>query len=189
MDAWNLPAPPSRTWFGLDRRLIPGFALVVAIVLLWSTILPAINEAVEQGEIPAGTTVKMSRGVSFSPAAGWVFSGAPFPGARDIEVSESGLTFAVHVSEFNGSSRALLSRIETVQDSFKVSGPVKSFNVNGVDGSAQERYGASSKGALFTLVKDGVGVSVVVDGPAALVDASTRDVGGMVASIRFGATS
>ena len=46
-------------------------------------------------------------------------------------------------------------------------------------------YGPESLGAVFAFVSEGIGVTVFVDGPPALVRQRTQDVGAMIASIRF----
>jgi len=187
---WELErrTPPEHRFLGLDRRYIAPLALVVFVWLLWAVVAPAVNEAISRDEIPAGTTAELPNDVTFSPAAGWVYTAPSFPGVQSLELFKGGATFTIRSGRFEGTSAELLKRVKDADDD-KVSfeGPVRFVPLaGGVRGVAQSTYRADSEGAYFAFAHDGVGVTVVVDGPTGAVDTPTEDIAAMIASIRFG---
>jgi hypothetical protein len=191
MKAWELDqrTPPEHRFLGLDRRYIAPLLLVVVVWLLWAVIAPAANEAISRDEIPAGTTAELPNDVTFSPAAGWVYAAPPFPGVQSLELFNGGTTFTIRSGEFDGTSTELLKRVRDADDdTVTFEGPVRFVPLaGGVRGAAQSTHGADSEGAYFAFAHDGVGVTVVIDGPTGAVDVPTEDIAAMIASIRFGA--
>jgi len=192
MRAWELEqrTPPEHRFLGLDRRYIAPLLLVIFVWLLWAVVMPAVDEAISEDEIPAGTTVELANDVTFSPAAGWVYAAAPTPGVQTVELYKSGWTFTILSGKFDGTSRELLERVRDIHDDeVSFEGPVRAVPLEGgVVGAAQETHGANTEGAYFAFAHEGVGVTVVIDGPTSAVDEPTEDMASMVFSIRFGSS-
>jgi hypothetical protein len=190
MKAWELEqrTPPEHRLLGLDRRYLLPLLLVVLVWLLWAVVIPTVNEAIDADEIPAGTTVELPNDVTFSPAAGWVYAAPPFPGVQSIELFKDGTTFTIQSGTFDGTSAELLKAVRDADsDSVSFEGPVRIVPLpGGVRGAAQSTHGADSEGGYLAFAHEGVGVEVVIDGPAGAVDPPTEDVAAMIASIRFG---
>lgn len=188
MDAWDLEqrTPIEHRWLGLDRRYIAPLLLVIGVWLLWSVVMPAIDESITRDEIPAGTTAKLAGGVTFMPAEGWVYAGPPTPGTPTLELYEEGVKFTIHSGSFSGTSRELLA-IETKRhDDFRFEGAVRAFPLSGgVVGAAREIRGPASLGGLFAFSHGGQGVTVFTDGPPNLVRQQTTAIATMIASIQF----
>jgi hypothetical protein len=149
--------------------------------------MPAIDEAISQDEIPAGTTASLSQGVTFSPARGWVYAGSPFPAAQSVKLFDDGVSFTVQSGRFDGTPRQLLAQVRGHEDDWTVRGDARTLRSGqGVPGVATEIFGADFSGALFALAREGTGVTAIAEGPVSALARRTRDVGQMIASIRFG---
>jgi hypothetical protein len=179
-----------RVWGVFDRRYLPALMAVIAVALLWAVVLPAIDESISKDEIPAGTTVTLSQGVTFSPAQGWVYDGPPFPDAQSVKLFEDGVSFTVQSGRFEGSSEQLLAQVTSHEDAWTTRGDARALQSGqGVPGSATEIHGGDFSGALFAFAHEGVGVTAIAEGPVGALTRHTRDVAEMIASIRFGAGS
>jgi hypothetical protein len=177
-----------RGWGVFDRRYLPALIVVVAVALLWSVVLPAIDESISKDEIPAGTTATLSQGVTFSPAQGWVYDGPPFPDAQSVKLFDDGVSFTVQSGRFDGTSEQLLTQVSSHEEDWAVRGDVRTLqSAQGFPGAATEIHGGDFSGALFAFAHDGTGVTAIADGPAEALRRRTRDVAAMIASIRFGA--
>jgi hypothetical protein len=176
-----------RVWGVFDRRYVPALLVVIAVALLWAVVMPAVDEAISQDEIAAGTVTTLTHDVSFSPAPGWVYDGVPVGSQTGVTVFSSGVRFTIQSGRFKGSAEQLLAQVSSHEDDYKVTGDVRSLQTGqNVPGAATQIYGHDFSGALFAFTQDGVGVTAVADGPANLLGRQTRDVAGMIASIRFG---
>ncbi len=190
MRAWDLERRvpvEHRLWGVFDRRHLPALGIVVAVALLWAVVMPAIDESISQDEIPAGTTVSLSRGVTFEPAAGWVYAGPPFPDAQSVKLFDDGVSFTVQSGRFEGTSQQLMTQVSSHEDDWTVRGDVRRLQTaQGIPGTATAIYGADFSGALFAFAHEGTGVTAVAEGAAPNLKRRTRDVAEMIAGIRFG---
>lgn len=189
MGAWELQERvpvEHRVWGVFDRRYLPALLAVIGVALLWAVIMPAIDEAISKDEIPAGTTITLSQGVTFSPTQGWVYAGPPFPGAQSVKLFEDGVSFTVQSGRFAGSSEQLLTQVSTHENDWTTRGDARELQSGqGFPGVATEIHGGSFSGAIFAIAHDGTGVTAIAEGPVGALTRHTRDVAEMVASIRF----
>ncbi|MDA0161878.1 hypothetical protein OM076_16510 [Solirubrobacter ginsenosidimutans] len=189
MGAWDLQQRvpvEHRVWGVFDRRYLPALLAVVGVALLWAVVMPAIDESISKDEIPAGTTVSLSRGVTFSPAQGWVYDEPPFPDAQSVKLFADGVSFTVQSGRFDGSSEQLLAQVTSHDDDWTTRGDARAFQSGqGFPGSATEIHGGDFSGALFAIAHEGTGVTAIAEGPVGAVTRHTRDVAEMIAGIRF----
>jgi hypothetical protein len=173
---------------GLDRRYILPLLIPVFVWLVLAVVLPAIDDAIEEDVIPAGTVIELEHGVSFTTAEGWV-SGPVFPNQPSVELFKDGVGFTVQSGLWDGSARELLDRKSNEKDEYRLDGPVRRVPTKpGGEGVARALYGAEqgNQGGVFAFTHDGVGVTVVVKGSTALIDPPVQDVAEMIASLDFG---
>lgn len=68
-DRW---VPVDRRWFGLDRTTILPAAIVLAVAIVMSIVIPQINDAVSYDDpVVAGDVMELQYGITFVPAPGW----------------------------------------------------------------------------------------------------------------------
>lgn len=117
------PVPVEYRLLGLDRRLIWPTASVYLVVFLWSGVMPAINEAVHNKEVLAGTVYNVGP-VRFTPTQGWVITKTPFPvgSSSNAVVFKDGVTFSVKSGVWKGTAEELLNQIVKDQKEFVVEG-------------------------------------------------------------------
>ena len=188
VEDWRLEqrVPVEHRLLGLDRRYLLPLLGVAAVWLLWAVVLPAVDESISRSEVGTGDVVHLARGVSYTPAEGWVYAGTPAPGAPTSEVYSEGVSFVVHSGAFAGSSEELLATVDDEDEQLQVTGATRSVPLSGgVVGVAQEIHDGDALGALFAFAHDGTGVTVEIDGPANIVPLQTEDLGRMIAGIRF----
>lgn len=188
MEDWRLGrwTPAEHRFLGLDRRYLTPLALVVGVWLLWSVVLPAIDDGISRSEVRAGDVVRIAHGVEYAPAADWIYAGVPAPGAPDSAVYTQGVTFSIHSGLFGGSPRALLAQAGRHGESLQLTGATRTVVLgDGLVGAARAVQEDAAAGGLFAFVRNGVGVVVKVAGPSALVSRQTGDVARMVSSIRL----
>ncbi|ODH03348.1 hypothetical protein A4S05_20120 [Nostoc sp. KVJ20] len=174
--------------FGLDRRLIWPTVSVYLVVFLWSGVMPAINEAVHNKEVLAGTAYNVGS-VSFTPTQGWVLTKAPFPAGNSstAEVFKDGVTFSVKSGVWKGTAEELLNQIVKDQNEFVVEGkPVPITTLQKVAGVAKRINSPNYTGLLLAYVDGkGQGIEVIVKGPAATSTQLEQPIADMIKSITF----
>ncbi|WP_335154154.1 hypothetical protein [Nostoc sp.] len=173
---------------GLDRRLIWPTVSVYLVVFLWSGVMPAINEAVHNKEVLAGTVYNVGP-VRFTPTQGWVMTKIPFPAgsSSNAVVSKDGVTFSVKSGIWKGTAEELLNQIVKDQNEFVVEGKlVPVTTLQKVAGVAKRINGSDYTGLLLAYVDGkGQGVEVIVKGPAATSTQLEQPIADMIKSITF----
>jgi hypothetical protein len=192
--------PVEHRFFGLDRRSLPYGLVVIALLVLWTIVLPAVNGVLDYSqETQAGDVFALADGVTMDAQAGWgVDSGllttdktaSGIPGIEVVLV-KSGVSFSVTPGPFSGSARELLGRIEKVDSAesgdgaYHVSGEVQTFQTNdGHPGVAQAYTTVGGAGIVAALVYRGTGLKITFTGPTGTFEDQTDEVGNMIASIR-----
>jgi hypothetical protein len=195
MQAWQLGGPPpvEHRFLGLDRRYILPALAVLFLVLFWSAIVPAIDEAMSADEIPEGTVYTLAREVSFTPTPGWSLDGVALPATPAITMFKAGMTFDIRSGAFNGTPQDLLDVIRDTHNEFSVEGGVYPLQLSdGASGVAVQIFGTDFSGYLFAIVgpssgdSRATGVQVVVQGPPNILPQHDDEIAQMVASIHFG---
>jgi hypothetical protein len=190
MSSSDVPATPpaEHRILGLDRRLIVPTVAVFAVVLLWNSVLPAIDEAISYHEISAGVVFDLGA-ASFTPTAGWLLVDPPSPGSgsSDMTVLSAGVTVRVKSGRFDGTSAQLLDRVAHDQSQFDVVGPTYPAKTNqGMEGVTRRIDGSDFTGTLFAVVDGhGNGVEAVVKGPLDSLQRQNQQIMEMLAGITF----
>src|SRR3954454_21754072 len=147
------PPPVEHRLLGMDRRKFLPVLEVLALVIFWGGVIPAINEAIAGDEIEAGTVFDLTLGVSFAPAAGWLVDGVPAPSSPKLSVYDDGVKFTISSGAFVGTPDELLDTIRDLRDDFEVEGDQESLSTaSGIPGSAVEIVGTNFNGGLFAFV-------------------------------------
>jgi len=203
--------PVEHRLLGLDKRKILPTLAVLALVIFWSGVIPALDEAVDADEIEPGTEFSVGGAsmlgskATFTPTPGWVVSGVPAPSSPLIELFDEGVSFTVTAGQFEGTPQELLDVIRDLHDEFGFEGDEREFSTtSGIPGSAVELVGLDEDGALFAMVQrdpdaaDGatntprstvsVGIQVIVEGPPDSIEDHADAIGQMIASfdVEFG---
>ena len=194
---WELGGPPrvEDRLLGLNKHLILPTLAILAVAIFWSSVVPAIDEAITADEFEAGTVLELARGVEFSPAKGWLPDGVPVPNNPGFTVFRDGVTFTVSAGGFEGTPQELLDEVIAGYSDYDVTGDVYTLTLSsGIPGVAQEIFGVDFSGAVFAFVDDtpegegidsrDTGIKVVVEGPPEIIEDYTEDIGNMIASIR-----
>lgn len=195
--------PVERRFLGLDKRTILPAIGILALVVLFASVLPAVNDAVPYDqEVEAGDVFDLGAGVTFVPATGWGIvkgtlttdstrSGAKSPTAI---VVNGGVTFRVEQAPFTGTPNQLLTVINRTtaslrdNDGFHATGERATVTTNqGEEGVGEEFTGTDSTGVLVAFVFDGTGVKVTAVGPQGAVEEQVQDVAAMIGSISYDA--
>jgi hypothetical protein len=197
--------PVEHRFFGLDRRsLLPGL-VVIALFVLWTVIVPSLNDLLRYSQqTKAGDVFALNQGLTMDAQPGWgVDSGllttdTPRSGAagEPVELSKGGVSFAVTSGPFRGGARALLGQIGKVDhalsgdEAFHVSGDVATFHTNeGHLGVAQAYTTVAGAGVVTALVYGGTGVKITFTGSTTAMADHGEEVGDMIDSIRYNAAA
>ncbi|WP_414519399.1 hypothetical protein [Nostoc sp. PCC 9305] len=150
--------------------------------------MPAINEAVHNKEVLAGTVYNVGP-VRFTPTQGWVITKVPFPAgsSSNAVVFKDGVTFSVKSGVWRGTAEELLNQIVKEQNEFVVEGKlVPVTTLQKVAGVAKRINGPDYTGLLLAYVDGkGQGVEVIVKGPAATSTQLEQPIADMIKSITF----
>ena len=197
MRAWDLGQPAiEHRIFGLDRRLILPTLAVVAITLLLGKGLPFIDSMIPADEYDGNSVQAVHDLIEFIPAAGWIPDGVPAPSNPALTIFHEGASFTVAPGSWEGTVDELLDSILSTSREYQTKGDRRSFELpSGLQGVALHLFGIGEDGALFALVAPdssgigaddrGVGIRVVVRGPAELLPEFAPDVAGMLRSFRL----
>lgn len=190
--------PVEHRVLGLDRRSFPYALFVVAVFLVWTVVVPRVNDALSWDDpVRAGQQLALSDTVAFTPTTGWnVESGfrvgaggsAVKSGEATVE-GDGGVTFAVVPDAFSGTPAQLLGQIAKVTSStgdptFRVDGSPDSVTTRSGDvGVIQSYSSVNGDGLVAAFVIDGTGLKVTAFGPPTQMRAAADDIDDMVASI------
>jgi hypothetical protein len=192
--------PVEHRFFGLDRRSLPYGLVVVALLVLWTVVVPAVNSALDYNQqTKAGDVFALADGVTMDAAAGWgVESGllttdrtaSRTPGLAVVLV-QGGASFSVIPGPFSGTATDLLRRIEKVDSAvsgdkaYHISGDVQTFHTTDCHAGAAQAYTTvGGAGIVAALVYRGTGLQITFTGPTGTFEDQTDDVGNMIDSIR-----
>lgn len=179
--------------------------MVVAILVLMSVVLPAINTATPyHDKVRSGDVMGLASGVRFTPTEGWgITEGvrvgkAPASGyPASAAVTDQTLTFSVRVDNYTGAtaklptSAQLLEKIRQTTAKFNqglhVTG--KAFaatTATGLTGVVARYNGSNSDGILAAFVSGKVGIAVTaVAGSGAFNEDLVKNVAGMIDSLEI----
>jgi hypothetical protein len=150
--------------------------------------MPAINEAVHNKEVLAGTVYNVGS-VRFTPTQGWVITQIPSPvgSSSNAVVFKDGVTFSVTSGVWKGTAEELLNQIVKDQNEFVVEGKlVPVTTLQKVAGVAKKINGPDYTGLLLAYVDGkGRGVEVTVKGPVATSIQLEQPIADMIKSITF----
>ncbi|NMM82844.1 hypothetical protein B2J88_00410 [Rhodococcus sp. SRB_17] len=195
-DRW---VPVDRRWFGLDRATLVPAAIVLAIAIVMSIVIPAINDSVPYDDgVVAGDVMEIEGGVTFIPALGWGITAGVR--ATDLPTAGSfppratlvngGAMFTVYTAPFAGEANALLEQIKKTSDalatekSLRVSDDSTAITtVDGLRGVLTSYSNSNADGVIAAFVVDGKGIEVVSTGPIDVDPTITDDVARMIVSI------
>ena len=143
--------PVERRWLGLDRRSIVPAVVVVALVVLMSIVLPAINAATPYNDkVVSGDVMQVQYGVQFTPTPGWgITSGvrvgdAPAGGGypASASVTTGSVVLTVKVDKYTGTAGKLLNKIRSTSDRLKTD---SGLHVNGPSHTARPAAGSPER--------------------------------------------
>ncbi|HWK26781.1 MAG TPA: hypothetical protein VNS09_09465 [Solirubrobacter sp.] len=193
--------PVEHRFFGLDRRsLLPGL-VVIGLFVLWTVVVPAVNDGLRYGQqTKAGDVFVLAKGLTMDAQPGWgVDSGllttdltrSRAPG-EDVALTKGGVSFVVSTGPFRGDASALLRQIDKVDHAlagdkaFHISSDVVPFHTDQGDrGVAQAYTTVDGAGVVSALVYGNTGVKITFTGSTAAMAATGRQVGDMIDSIRY----
>jgi hypothetical protein len=192
--------PVEHRFLGLDRRsLLPGL-VVIGLLVLWTVVIPAVDDALSYDQqTRAGDVFLLGPGLTMNAQPGWgVESGVLTSDDRltrqgaPVALTNGGVSLVVVPGPFSGSASALLSSIERVDralrgdEAFHVSSDVATFHTNqGTRGVAQGYTTISGTGVVTALVYGDTGLKITFTGSSAAMAAQGEAVGAMIDSIRF----
>ncbi|MGW0183019.1 hypothetical protein [Nocardia sp. NPDC003345] len=191
--------PADRRLLGLDRATIAPALVVAAFLVVMGFVLPSWNRAVGYDDIVrAGDVLEVRGGVTFVPEPGWgVTDGVRAddrPGSgtypQQAVVVNGPVRFAVRTGTFEGTSQQLLDRIGrttellTDGEGAQIHGdPVPVTTRDGTRGVMARFSGPGSDGAVAAFAEEGLGVEVVITGPAEGATGQAEQAAAMLASL------
>lgn len=204
--------PVEHRWLGLDRRTIPLTLFVLAVMIVYTVVLPAIDNAVGwDDETAAGDVIDLGEGVTFVPPVGWELtdgfrvgdeplSGVPASGAT-AALGNGGVRVVAQRSGFDGTPDELLDQLNRIRSrsdaapnrAFKVTGPRGTVTTaSGISGVSEAYTSASGEGRMlaFTLGAGDAGgtptgVVVTVDATANEYATQSAAIDALIASIAY----
>ena len=197
--------PVEHRFFGLDRRsLLPGL-VVIALFVLWTVIVPSVNDALRYSQqTKAGDVFVLARGLTMDAQPGWgVDSGllttdksVTQAAGETVALSKGGVSFVATSGPFRGDARELLRQIDKVDhalrrdEAFHISSDVATFHTNeGHRGVAQGYTTVAGAGVVTALVYGDTGLKITFTGSTAAMADRGEEVGQMIDSIRSDAAA
>jgi hypothetical protein len=194
----------------MDRRTIAPALLVLALSVVMSIVLPAVDsETAYRDQLHQGDIAEIADGITLVPASGWdLASGAlvgetrsPIGGTATTELVHGSVTFFVRTAPFDGMPSALLARIDKINGDLhhargRAAGTTDRYVVRtrqGLTGIAEDFVGVARQGSVVAFVfksrmqslrAQGEGVEIVAAGPIGEISRRRDDIVGMIRSIR-----
>ncbi|WP_244993114.1 hypothetical protein [Rhodococcus qingshengii] len=171
--------PADHRFLGFGTRVFPHALAILAVWMLWTVIVPAIDSAVSSEDpTGAGDRMAVTETVSFAVPAGWnVDSGfrTDQHGASDslprVTLTDGTVTVSVDADTFSGTADELLSQTDAVSlatngsSVLAVSGARQPISTAGGLSGVQVSFDTPrSAGSVTTFVVDGKGIRVQVVG-------------------------
>lgn len=186
---WKLEglAPVEHRVLGFDRRLLWPTVGVLLVVLLWSSIMPAIDPAVDALEIAPGTTYDMGP-AKITLVPGWVLARPPSPvgESKEATIVKESIALKVKAGTSKGTATELLEQVARLQGDYVVEGRIIQIRTaQGVTGVMKKINGPNFIGLVASFVDDGGGIAVTVKGPADASEQLGQPVAERIQSIAF----
>lgn len=200
-DTW---VPVERRWFGLDRRTIAPAIVSVLLVIVLTSVLPAIDRGIKYDrETKAGDVINLGSGVTVVPPPAWGFpdgllttepltSGAEKVTHLNAKIENGATTVTITTGPFTGSANELLDNINRVNEAYKsidnskATGEVGTITTSsGIAGVGQAFAGINVEGMIAAFVIDGIGVEFVITGPPGTVVDNAETLAKMIDSLAY----
>lgn len=190
--------PADHRFLGIDTRVFPHALVILAVWLLWTVALPAVDSALPQDDpVMPGDLLSVTESVTMRPATDWnVASGFRIDqrGADDsvpnIELTRGNITFTTRADTFDGTPDELLTQVDAVSAAtgggsvLELSGSPTPFVTNtGLTGAQVDFATPSIAGSITALIVDGTGIEVQVSGPPEQITDRAPEITTMIASI------
>lgn len=205
--------PVDRRWLGLDKRTLKPALFVLAVVIVFVGVVPAINNAISwTNQTRAGDVIDMGDGLTFAPPVGWDLTDGfkttdhPASGvsatSSSAVLSNGGVQIEAKGGAYAGTADALVRQLNqnltrNQGSAFKVDGTAVSITTDsGITGVTEVFRSAAKEGQLaaFTFSKGGslpaaVGLSFTVTGPEGSLARYRAEIDGMLSSVALEAAS
>jgi hypothetical protein len=183
--------PVEHRVLGLDKRKMAGTLGVLALIVLWATIMPFIDSSIRyDDEVAAGQAFDVGSGVTIVPPTRWEVDAQTALTEGSLVVHNGGLTVSVTVGTFDGELSDLMASANDALDIDRITRPQSSITTTqGSTGLIESFDAANSHGTLSVFAKDGVGVEIESLGPEPLATRYADEINAMIISLQFGATS
>jgi hypothetical protein len=188
---------------GIDSRTVKPALLVLALAVVMSFVLPAIDSATAYRDtVHSGDVAAIADGITLVPAPGWdLASGAlvghtrsPVGSTGTTELVDGGVALDVQAAPFAGTPSALLSRINKINNDLAharggaaaTSDRYAVTTRQGVVGKAEDFVGVEKQGSIVAFVFRSTheGVEIVVSGPKGSISRRRDDIVAMIRSLR-----
>jgi hypothetical protein len=178
-------------FLGLDRRGWPGTVIVALVAAVIAVGLPLLNDLVSADRpLPAGSTVDVGRGVSFTSADGWSLDAERTSTRTDrVVLAQGALSYAVEAAT---ATRPLPLEFERFADEIRDSSGAQLFNGpgsittdDGLIGIVGSYSAPTSEGRFGVFQAGPTVVRVLAHGPPDAMAAGVDDVVAMVRSLRI----
>lgn len=183
--------PVEHRVLGLDKRKMAGTLGVLALIVLWATVMPFIDSSIRyDDEVAAGQAFEVGSGVTIVPPTRWEVDPQTALTQGSLVVHSAGLTVTVTVGTFDGELPDLMESANDSLDIHRITRPQSSITTTqGSAGLIESFDSANSHGSLAVFAHDGVGVEIESLGPEPLATKYADEINAMIISLQFGATS
>jgi hypothetical protein len=191
----------------IDRRTVVPSLLVLALAVVMSVVLPAIDRRTAYGdELHRGDVAQIADRLTLVPAPGWeLASGAlvghartPVGSTATTELVDGSVDVYVHAAPFAGKPSALLTRLNRISASVhhrreRTAASTHRYSVTtrqGVVGVAEDFFGVSRQGSVIAFVfgrrgqAPAEGLEVAVSGATEAIARRRDAIDAMIRSIR-----
>ena len=191
--------PVERRFFGLDRRsLLPGL-VVIALFVLWTVVVPSVNNLLNYSQqTKAGDVFVLGKGLRWTRrrAGAWTpdcwrptrrTAGAGGP----VVLTNGGVSFVVTPGPFRGNADELLDQIKKVDTRWRATRRSTSpedtqrFHTNDGHRGVAQAYTTVEGARVVALVYGDSGVKITFTGPTATLEDQGDEVEKMIDSIRY----
>jgi hypothetical protein len=213
MAARAIAGTGERRILGIDRRTVGPALLVLALALIEGVVLPSIDAGTTyRDQLHEGDVVVLADGITLAAASGWDLASGALEGdtrssvgsTAGTELVDGGVELSVQAAPFDGSSSALLTRIDRINADLsrargRTAATTDRYAVTtrqGVRGVGEDFVGPTRQGSVVAFVfpssatadgteaSAGEGVAVIVSGPKDQVARRRREIVAMIRSIR-----
>jgi hypothetical protein len=203
-----------RRLLGIDRATIAPALLVLALALLLSVGLPALDASTPYHQaVHKGDVAELAGGITLVPASGWDLadgalvghSRSPVGDTAETELIDGSVDLFVRVAPFAGTPAALLTRVNRIDSDLRhgrgrATATTRRYAVTTRQGSvgvAEDFAGVTSEGSVVAFVlrprapsaagpgqRTREGVEIVVSGPLGSISRRRKAIVAMIRSVR-----